>query len=160
MKTKLNFTKILIALAILFVIIQLFRIDKNNPETDPSKDFLTVTNPPAEVAAILNNACYDCHSNSTVYPWYTNISPVSWWIKNHVNEGREELNFSVWDTYPSRKKDHKMEEAVEMVEEKEMPLESYTWTHGNSNLSPEQREKLTAFFNSLRTHESDKPERE
>jgi hypothetical protein len=158
MKNKLSLKKILIALVVLFILIQLFRIDKTNPVTDPSKDFMSVTDTPQEIASILNTSCYDCHSNSTVYPWYTNISPVSWWIKDHINEGREELNFSIWDTYTSRKKDHKLEEAIELVEAGEMPMESYIWMHGDAELKPEQKEKLIAYFNSLRTHESDKPE--
>lgn len=154
-KSKLQ--KFLIVMLILLFLIQFFRIDKNNPAADPSKDFMTLTNPPSEVASVLNSSCYDCHSNATLYPWYTNIAPVSWWIKDHVNEGREELNFSEWGTYSSRRMDHKLKEAIEQVEENEMPVNSYVWMHGNAKLSPEQKTGLIAFFNSLRTHESDKP---
>jgi hypothetical protein len=159
MKTKrINFKKVLIALVLLFLIIQIFRIDKSNPAIEPSSDFLSITKPSAEVTGLLMSACYDCHSNSTKYPWYTNVSPVSWWIKHHVNEGRAELNFSEWAGYSSRKKDHKLDEAVEMIEGNEMPLDSYTWTHEEAKLNAEQKQTLIAFFNSLRTFESDKPE--
>jgi hypothetical protein len=156
MKTKLSFNKVLMALGIIFIVIQFFRIDRNPPVSDPTKDFIKVTQPDSEIAAMLNSSCYDCHSNSTIYPWYTNFSPVSWWIKHHIDEGRAELNFSMWDTYSSRKKDHKLKEAVEMVESGEMPMESYIWMHGNAELSEIQKEKLIAYFNSLRTFESDK----
>jgi hypothetical protein len=152
--------KILLALVLLLVIIQVFCINKEMPETDPSRDFMTLTNAPADIASILNASCYDCHSNSTVYPWYTNISPVSWWIRHHVNEGREELNFSEWGAYSSRRKDHKLKEAVEQVEAGEMPMSSYLWVHKNAELNAEQKEKLNAFFNSLRTNESDQPRKE
>jgi hypothetical protein len=157
MKKKLNLKKVLIVLVVLFILIQFFRIDRKNPITDPSKDFLTVTSTPSDVAAILNSSCYDCHSNATVYPWYTNIAPVSWWLKHHVNEGRAELNFSEWDNYSSRKKDHKLDEAIELVENGEMPMNTYIWMHGNAKLSEEQKNRLITYFTSLRTFESDKP---
>lgn len=158
MKKKLNLKKVLIVLVILFIVIQLFRIDRKNPVTDPSKDFLTVTSTPSDVANILNSSCYDCHSNATVYPWYSNIAPVSWWLKHHVDEARAELNFSEWDNYSSRKKDHKLDEAIELVENGEMPMNTYIWMHGNAKLSDEQRNRLITYFTSLRTFESDKPE--
>jgi hypothetical protein len=157
MKKRLNLKKVLIALVILFVLIQVFRIDKKNPLVDPSKDFLTVTETPSDVAAILNSSCYDCHSNATVYPWYTNIAPVSWWLKHHVDEGREELNFSEWANYSSRKKDHKLKEAIELMENGEMPMNTYIWMHGNAELTEDQKNSLITYFTSLRTFESDKP---
>ncbi len=142
--------KIILALIVIFVIMQFFRIDKSTPEIDASKDFITITNPSAEVKEILTNTCYDCHSFETKYPWYSNVAPVSWWTKKHVNEGREELNFSVWGEYSAKKADHKLEECVEEVEEGEMPLESYTITHGDAKLTNEQKELLEVFFNGLR----------
>ncbi|MCE3278337.1 MAG: cytochrome [Bacteroidetes bacterium] len=157
MKKRLSLKKVLIALVVLFILIQFFRIDRKNPITDPSKDFLTVTSTPSDVAAILNSSCYDCHSNATVYPWYTNIAPVSWWLKHHIDEGRAELNFSEWDNYSSRKKDHKLDEAIELVENGEMPMNTYIWMHGNAKLSEEQKKRLITYFTSLRTFESDKP---
>lgn len=152
-KTK----KAVIGLGAALLIMQAFRIDKSVPETDPAKDFITITQPPADVAAILKTSCYDCHSNQTTYPWYTNIAPVSWWIKHHINEGRGELNFSEWGDYKERRKDHKLKECVEMVEENEMPMSSYTMIHGDATLSKEQIQSLNNWFNSIRTYESDKP---
>jgi hypothetical protein len=154
---KPRLKKILIATGILFLGIQLFRIDKNNPAVEPSKDFVIVSNAPAEITSILKASCYDCHSNEVVYPWYTNIAPFSWWMKHHVNEGREELNFSEWGTYSSRRMDHKLKECIEQIEENEMPLDSYLWIHSNAKLNADQKEKLIQWLNSLRTHESDKP---
>ncbi len=142
--------KIVLALIAVFIILQFFRIDKENPAADPAMDFMTITNPPAEVASILKSSCYDCHSNQTKYPWYTNVQPVAWWIKDHIDEGRDELNFSEWGTYSYRRADHKLEEGVEMVDEEEMPLPSYTWGHSEARLSTEQRELLTGWFTELR----------
>ncbi len=143
--------KILVVLLIILVLIQFVRIDKTNPTTDSTKDFIIVTNPDTETATILKTSCYDCHSNESTYPWYTNIAPVSWWIKHHIDEAREELNFSEWGNYKPKKANHKMEEAVELVEEGEMPMSSYTLIHGSAKLSEAQKEKLITFFNSLRT---------
>lgn len=155
-KRTIPVKKILIASGVVLVLIQLIRIDKSKPASDPAKDFITVTAAGPEVASLLKASCYDCHSNESTYPWYTNIAPVSWWIKHHINEGRAELNFSEWADYPSRRRDHKLEECVEMIEEGEMPMSSYTLIHKEAELNAEQKAKLTAFFNSLRTYESDK----
>lgn len=114
-----------------------------------------MTSPSDEVKALIKGACYDCHSNATVYPWYSEVAPVSWWTKHHVNEGREELNFSVWADYSLKKADHKLEECAEEVEEGKMPLDSYTWTHGDADLNEKQRELLEDFFNSKRDGSSD-----
>ena len=140
---------------IILALIQFFRIDKTNPPVKQELDFVTVNKPLGGVAQILKTSCYDCHSNETAYPWYTNIAPVSWWIKNHINEGRHHLNFSEWRAYSSKKADHKLEECVENVHAGEMPLFSYTLIHRNAALSEEQQHALTVYFNSLRTHESD-----
>lgn len=89
---------------------------------------------------ILDKACYDCHSNNTRYPWYANVQPVAWWLNSHVEEGKGEINFDEFLTYPAKKARHKMEEVNEMVKEGEMPLNSYTWVHKEAVLS--QSEKL------------------
>src|SRR6218665_2853001 len=154
-KRNIPVKKILIVSGALLVLIQLIRIDKSNPASDPASDFITATAATPEVASLLKASCYDCHSNESTYPWYTNIAPVSWWIKHHIDEGRGELNFSEWEGYSWRRKDDKLEECVEMIEEGEMPMSSYTLVHKEAELNAEQKAKLTAFFNSLRTHESD-----
>ena len=137
---------VFLGLLFLLAVIQLFRIDKTNPELKPGEDFLTLTSPGADLGAMIKDACYDCHSNETKYPWYTNVAPVSWWIKKHINEGREELNFSLWAGYEAKRRIHKMEEAAEMVHEGEMPLKSYIWMHPEADLSAAQEEQLVAFF--------------
>ena len=139
--------KILLALLILFVIAQFFRIDKTNPPVDPALDFISLEKPAPELEHVLKIACYDCHSNHTAYPWYSNIAPVSFWMKKHIDNGRSELNFSNWGNYPARKKRHKMEESVEMVvDKKSMPLLPYWIAHPEAKLSPEQRKALGDWF--------------
>lgn len=146
-------SKIVLAVIALLVIIQFFRIDKSVPESNPQDDILVVENVPHEIGVILKTSCYDCHSNATRYPWYSNMAPVSWWLKQHVNEGREELNFSEWGTYSEKRKDHKLEEVDELVEKGEMPLPSYLWVHGDAKLSEKQRKQLMNWAKSLRKGE-------
>ncbi|MDP1801986.1 MAG: heme-binding domain-containing protein [Bacteroidota bacterium] len=146
-------TKKRVALAILFLLIifQVFRIDKTVKPVNISMDIISVTNADAEVTSILKVSCYDCHSNQPAYPWYTNIAPVSWWIKHHINEGSHHLNFSEWGNYSQKKKDHKLDECIEMVEEGEMPLSSYTLMHKDAKLSELQKKKLLDWFKSIKS---------
>ncbi len=150
MLKKNNLKKIGLIAAIILLGIQSIRIDKTMQAVDASKDFIILKAPSAEIANTLKIACYDCHSNQPTYPWYTNIAPVSWWIKHHINEGGEHLNFSEWGTYNKKRENHKLEECVEMIEEGEMPMASYTWMHKEAKLTNEQKLQLVAFFKSLK----------
>lgn len=138
--------KILIVLLVAFIIIQFFPIDKTNPATNDGMDFLKIKNTPEPIANIIKNSCYDCHSNETEYPFYSNIQPVAWLLKNHIDEGRIELNFSTFATYEPKRQAHKLEEATEYVEQKKMPLESYTLGHQDAKLTDEQRKQLADYF--------------
>jgi hypothetical protein len=113
--------KILIVLVAIFILIQFFRPVKNNSGVAPHP-MSAKYQMPAEVATIFKDACYNCHSNKTDYPWYAEVQPVAWWLANHVKEGKQRLNF---DDFTSRRiafQNHKLEEIGEKVEEKEMPL--------------------------------------
>ncbi len=130
--------KILWLLLIVFVVAQFFGPEKNEGDIASIEAFLNETNPPEDVKLILKEACYDCHSDFTRYPWYNNITPVNYWMAGHVDHGKEELNFSNWSEFSNKKKDHKLEEIEELVVAKEMPLQSYTITHGEAKLSEAQ----------------------
>src|SRR6056297_2303298 len=96
----MSWKKIIIAsILVLFVLIQFFRIDKTNPEFNKKNDYLTSVETSKDVSSILRNACYDCHSYETNYPWYSNVAPVSWMLKNHIEEGRHHVNFSLWQNF-------------------------------------------------------------
>ena len=138
--------KIVIGIIVLLVIIQFFRIDKTNPTIIQENDFISITNPPENIKNLLKTSCYDCHSNESTYPWYTNVAPISWWVKQHINEAREELNFSEWGTFTEKRKKHKLEEVYEEVEEGEMPLKSYLIAHSEAKLTTEQKNELVAWF--------------
>jgi hypothetical protein len=141
--------KILIALALIFFLIQFIRIDKSNPPVVAEEDFFAIHDAPAEVESLIKTACYDCHSHSTTYPWYSNIAPVSWWLKNHIEEARTHLNFSSWASLDEKKSQHKLEECAEMVEGTEMPLLSYMIAHRDAWIDADQRATLVAYFKSL-----------
>jgi hypothetical protein len=150
---RLPFKKIVIGIVALILIIQFFRIDKSNPPIKEEMDFIKITNTPVKIGTVLRTSCYDCHSNETNYPWYTNMAPFSWWTKHHINEGRAELNFSEWGSYNAKKADHKLEECVEQIQEGEMPMSSYLMAHKEAELSEEQKQLLMDWFLSLRKAE-------
>lgn len=141
--------RILLLLLVLLIVGQFIRPDTSLPSNDPSQDLMVQTQPGAEVADLLRAACYDCHSNETKYPWYVNITPVNWWLQHHVNEGREEFNMSEWGGHRAKWQRHKAEEAMELVKEGEMPLDSYTWGHPEARLKAGQRAVLTTYFSEL-----------
>jgi hypothetical protein len=97
---------------------------------------------PPDIKLILGGSCNDCHSNNTVYPWYSNVQPAAWFLEDHINQGRRELNFSEYNTYSPKKKKHKLEEICEMVESAAMPLPSYLWIHRDSILSDTKKKAL------------------
>lgn len=144
---KINFKKIGIALAAMLVILQFVRPTKNEGIALTENDITHAINVPADVQQILETSCYDCHSNHTTYPWYTNIQPLGLWMQHHVDEGKEELNFSEFKTYTLKRQKHKLEEIAEQVNEHEMPLSTYTLIHKNASLSPEQMTLLTNWAN-------------
>ncbi|WP_346882273.1 heme-binding domain-containing protein [uncultured Algibacter sp.] len=140
--------KILVGLLIALVLIQFYRPEKNNAEYRNVNAFEAETKPSKDVAAILESKCYDCHSNKTNYPWYAEVAPVSFWLHDHVEEGNEHFNVSQWETYNDKKKDHKLDELIEEVEEGEMPLESYTILHGK--ISESEKEAIIAWAKNAR----------
>lgn len=141
---------ILLLLLIIFAIAQFFRPERNESSTTTFDVFLNDTNPPQDVKNILTETCFDCHSDHTRYPWYDKITPVNFWLADHIEEGKEHFNISKWNDYSTKKKDHKLEELIEMVEAKEMPLESYTYTHSEANLTEEQINSVIEWAKQVR----------
>ena len=138
--------KILLFLLVVLIVLQVFRPKKDNISQGPSAaNINNFANVPADVDQLLKTSCYDCHSNNTVYPWYSNIQPVGWWLDDHVAEGKKELNFDEYGNYNLRRQYHKLEEVVELVEAGEMPLPSYTIVHTNAKLNEEQKKQITGW---------------
>jgi hypothetical protein len=141
---------VVIVLAIAFVIAQFIRPSFTNPPVNAAETLGASVTVPDNVEAILKRSCNDCHSNTTSYPWYSQISPVSWFLNNHIEEGRGELNWSVWNTYPAKKKDRKLDEVCEQVKTGEMPLPSYLWIHRDAALSEADANTLCDWANETR----------
>ena len=125
-----------------FVAVQFYRPSKINPPIVKTETLAAATQVPENVNQILARSCNDCHSNETVYPWYSKISPFSWLLAEHIEEGRSELNFSVWNTYSAKKKRHKLEEVCEQVTSDAMPHNQYLWIHRDALLSQEDKKIL------------------
>ncbi len=142
--------KILLVLLVAFIVAQFFGPEKNEGDIASLNDFFADTNPPENVKAILKESCFDCHSSVTRYPWYNSITPVNYWLADHIEHGKKHFNVSKWKGSSIKRKDHKFEELVEMVEEKEMPLPSYTWTHGEAKLTDEQIEAVVTWAKQVR----------
>jgi hypothetical protein len=134
--------RLLFVLSAIFAGIQFVRPPLVNPPVDEGLSLYASTPVPADVRGILDRSCVDCHSNRTVWPWYSHVAPASWLLADDVTEGRKELNFSVWCTYKPKRKAHKLEEICEQVKEKEMPLEKYTFVHPSAKLSDSDRARL------------------
>lgn len=126
---------VLLVLGGLFVVIQFFRPDRDNPPEDPTRTLQATLSPPAAVEAILDRACADCHSNRTRWPWYTNIAPVSWFVADHVHEGRRELSFSRWADYKVDRQARKLAGMCREARSGDMPLGSYVIIHRDAKLS-------------------------
>jgi hypothetical protein len=146
MKKALKLPYILTGLAVIFLILQVFRIDKTKPQPNTEADYITIAQPPAEITSLIKSSCYDCHSNETKYPWYSNIAPVSWILQSHIKEGRAHLNFSEWGNYQPGKQGNKQDECKEMLAEEEMPLLSYKLMHSSANFTEEQKTMLVKWF--------------
>ena len=141
MKKNLS-TKIALTVITLLVLIQFIPGQKNIGETGGPNAIDKVVTVDPQIEQILKTSCYDCHSNNTHYPWYSAIQPVRFIMDKHAVDGKKEINFSEFSTYTKKRKLHKLDEVVEMLDEDEMPLKSYTIIHGDAKLSIEQKEQL------------------
>lgn len=137
-------------IVLFLIVIQFFDTDKNIA-TVPSENALEkhyrVSN---RVQGLLKTSCYDCHSNTTAYPWYNNIQPVKWWLADHVNSGKRHFNFDEFNGYSKEKKLKKLDEVAETIREGEMPLTSYTIVHRNAKLSDIQKSEIEQWVKELK----------
>ncbi|RYY45777.1 MAG: hypothetical protein EOO06_15865 [Chitinophagaceae bacterium] len=134
--------KILLALLIIFIAIQFIRPERNSSSAVQEADMVTRFNAPANVAAPLKTSCYDCHSNNTHYPWYANVQPIGWFLANHVKNGKGELNFNEFTAYPKRRQLSKLKSVQNSINDRSMPLSSYTMLHNDAKLSVESKSSI------------------
>lgn len=141
--------KVLLLILVAFILIQFVRPEKNESKNEMNA-MGTVMEIPVEVTKIIQTSCADCHSNSTNYPWYSEIAPASWYLAQHVKEGKEHLNFSEWTTYNKDQQEHILKDIKEVLNEREMPLKSYLLIHKEAKLTENQYQILYDWANTVK----------
>jgi hypothetical protein len=126
------------------IAIQFIRPDFTNPAVDEK---ITLNGDP-KVMSLLKTSCYDCHSNETKYPWYQNVAPVSWFLSDHIEQGRKALNFSNWANIDPNMRLKRLERAKQMISNDSMPKHEYLMMHKNAVLNNEEKQMLEDFFDS------------
>jgi hypothetical protein len=139
-----------IVIVVIFVGMQAIRPTLSNPPVDETQTINARSQMTPPVAAILDRSCRDCHSNKTVWPWYTQIAPVSWWLSDHVNEGRRDLNLSEWGKLAPDRQDRKLRQMCDEVQDGMMPLSSYLPMHPAAKLSEQDKKTLCDWTDSER----------
>lgn len=135
---------ILVVLAVFFLI-QFIPADLPAVIEVNDKDIITNNSLPDDISILIRETCYDCHSNETVYPWYSYVAPVSFLVSQDIRMGREHLNFSEWESLSKLDKAEVLDDLVEEVEEGEMPLKKYVFLHPRARLSDEDRERFIVW---------------
>ena len=130
-------------LAVILVLIQYYPTDKPLTYANNPNGLLQNNQVPNHISSILKSACYDCHSNETKYPWYASIAPLKWLIYSDINQGREELNFSDWNTISKEEKADILDDISTIILEEEMPLKKYVLLHSEAKLSLKDREDIS-----------------
>lgn len=135
--------RVLIGVGAAFLLIQFYPISHPNPEV------VADLAAPADVKAILRRSCYDCHSNETQWPLYSWVAPVSWLVTKDVEDGRAELNFSIWGRYDDNKRLSKASSLVEEIEDQRMPPKNYLLLHPGARVSPDELEVLRRWADEI-----------
>ncbi len=139
-------------LLLAFVAIQFYRPDRNISKRVSPYAITKQVPVPAAVQGLLKNACYDCHSNNTRYPWYMDVQPVAWFMSDHIREGKKELNFDEFGTYPGRRQLSKLKSLAGSIKDGSMPLSSYNLMHREARLSEKEKEMINDW--ALQTKDS------
>ncbi len=139
--------KIILAFAVVFGAIQFIQPAHNKSGQVLPTDFTKIYTVPTDVQNILQNACYDCHSNNTIYPWYSNIQPMAWMMKRHIDDGKEKINFSEFGSYSSRRRISKLKGIANQIKDDEMPISSYKMMHTKATLTKEENFLIIDWMN-------------
>lgn len=134
-----------IVIVVILVLIQFIPVERTNP---PVTREVKWDSP--ETRALAQRACFDCHSNETVWPWYAYVAPISLRVADHVEEGRDKLNFSAWD-----QPQEDFDEIEKVIDRGEMPLSDYLLMHSDAKLTDAEKEQLLAGLQA--TYANDPP---
>ncbi|CAA7386507.1 heme-binding domain-containing protein [Chryseobacterium fistulae] len=137
-------------IVLFLIVIQFFDTDKNIAAVASKNAIEKHYQVSAYVQKLLKESCYDCHSNTTVYPWYNNIQPVKWWLQDHVKSGKRHFNFDEFNSYSKEKKLKKLDEVAETIKNGEMPLASYTIIHQNAKLSDTEKSAIEQWVKDIK----------
>jgi hypothetical protein len=153
-KMRKSIKTIILIVFLVFLVMQLCQPARNTEfEQDSAVNFTKVYIVPKNVETIFRTSCYDCHSNSTNYPWYSNIQPARFFMENHIKEGKENLNFSEFGKYSKRKQENKLDRIVKEIKSDEMPLVSYTLIHQNAILTLSQKKEVIDWVNTVKKND-------
>lgn len=141
---------ILAVVLLLLIGAQFVRADRTNPPSRPGASLLAQTSTPPAVKAILDRSCRDCHSNDTRWPWYSHVAPISWMLLQHVNAGRDRMNYSEWTAYDSDDQDKFLNGMCTLTKKGRMPVPSYLWLHRDAKLSDADVQTLCAWSDKMR----------
>ena len=133
---------------LVFALAQFVRPARTNPPVVQAQTIGAHVRVTPEVEAILGRSCKDCHSHRTEWPWYTQVAPVSWFVVDHVEHGRKDMNFSEWSAYDRERAEFLLGGICMTARRGVMPLASYTWIHRSAKLSPADVQTLCAWSQS------------
>lgn len=143
-----------VALGLLFIAlvgIQFIPIQRNETEIVSNADFIESYQPPIDIGNMIQSSCYDCHSNQTKYPWYSNVQPIGWLLQNHISEGKSELNLSEFGKLSKRMKQMKINSIISQIADDKMPLKQYLWMHSEAEFSKTEKDQLLKYLTKIQT---------
>jgi hypothetical protein len=141
-----------IALLAMLVVAQFIPVNRRNPGFNPAKTIYAKEKMPEPVKRVFERSCANCHSNSTDWPWYSYVAPVSWMVANDVHEARAKVSFSAWGDYPANKREEKLEEICEQVTNGDMPDPKYLLVHRQARLTPTERDAVCQWTEDSRQY--------
>ena len=134
--------KIFVVSGIVIILIQFIRPVHNHSSRPLTTDISKTVQIPDTVGTLLKNACYDCHSDFTDYPWYSNIQPMGWLMAYHIKKAKNQLNLSEFGTYSQRRQLSKLDGIINSIRDNAMPLPSYKIMHKKAKLSAKEKEMV------------------
>lgn len=143
--------RILFIGTIVFLLMQLYQPSRNEgSKKEMTESFVRVYTVPENIKTVLRTSCYDCHSNNTYYPWYSNIQPIRFFMDGHIEKGKKDLNFDEFGNYSKRKQKSKLDGIVKQIKSDEMPLSSYTLIHKEAILTTAQKKEVIYWMNKIK----------
>ena len=142
----------ILALVIVLVLVQFIPVDRTNPDFDNKKTMFSKETVPPSLKLTLGRSCVDCHSDTTTWPWYSYVAPVSWIIASDVHEGRKDLNFSEWGNYDAKRREEALEKICEQVQQGEMPDKKYVLLHRDAKLKQSEKDAICKWTEAARQY--------